>query len=83
MVCVSWLGGVGLSLLFVATVLEAIDAGIGSNDQLVAGQGGRGHAHVVFEQLVGIKQLEFATSFEDVGYAVFVEVKDFSVGCPR
>ena len=52
-----------------------------ADEQAVAGDGGRGHAH--FVEGVFVQQLVFGAGGEDVGVAVFAERENLSVRGPR
>ncbi len=61
---------------------NTIDPRRGADEETFAGDGGGGHAHVVFGELVGVEEFEALPGFADIGAAVFVEAEDFSLVGP-
>ena len=62
---------------------DAIKPGGAPDEQAVAGQGGRGQAHVVLGQLVRAHQLKPVAGPDHEGHAVFVQAEDAAVAGPR
>lgn len=61
---------------------DAVNARRGADEEVFAGEGGGGHAHVVIGELVGVEEFEGLSGFDDIGSAVFVEAEDFSLVGP-
>src|ERR1035438_5625539 len=62
---------------------DAINPGRASDEQAIAGQGGRGHAHVVPGQLVRLQKLKPVASPNHEGYAIFIKAEDPAVASHR
>ena len=62
---------------------DTVNTGGGADEEVFSGDGGGGHAHVVFGESIGVEEFEGLARFADVGAAVFVEAEDFSLVSPR
>src|ERR1051325_1630664 len=66
-----------------AAVAETIYPRRGADEETIAGERGRGHAHVVVGEFVGVEQLEPVAGAYDVAHAVFVQAENLSGRGPR
>ena len=61
---------------------DAINPARAPDKQAVAGQSGRGQAHVILSQLVRVQQLEAVAGPDHEGYPILVQAADSAIAGP-